>query len=100
MQPQGHVEVLTRIIDLGEGLQQAIEAPRFRYDGGNRVIMEDAMGADIIAALERRGHKRANAAGSNVRSQMGGAQLIMIEPKTGMLAGASDSRKDGQAVGW
>jgi gamma-glutamyltranspeptidase/glutathione hydrolase len=31
---------------------------------------------------------------------MGGAQLIMIDPDTGALAGASDPRKDGQAVGW
>jgi gamma-glutamyltranspeptidase/glutathione hydrolase len=98
MQPQGHVEVLTRIIDLGMGLQEAIDGPRFRYDGGARVIMEDAMGADVIAALERRGHKRATV--PNVRSAMGGAQLIMIDPQTGALAGASDPRKDGQAVGW
>jgi gamma-glutamyltranspeptidase/glutathione hydrolase len=100
MQPQGHVEVLTRLIDLGMGLQEAIDAPRFRYDGGNRVIMEDAMGADVIAALERRGHKRVPAPGGNTRSAMGGAQLIMIDPETGALAGASDPRKDGQAVGW
>ncbi len=98
MQPQGHVEVLTRIIDLGMGLQEAIDAPRFRYDGGSRVIMEDAMGADVIAALERRGHRRASV--PNVRSAMGGAQLIMLDPETGALAGASDPRKDGQAVGW
>jgi gamma-glutamyltranspeptidase/glutathione hydrolase len=98
MQPQGHVEVLTRIIDLGMGLQEAVDAPRFRYDGGNRVIIEDAMGAEVIAALERRGHKRVTV--PSVRSAMGGAQLIMIDPETGALAGASDPRKDGQAVGW
>ncbi|HKD90341.1 MAG TPA: gamma-glutamyltransferase [Terriglobales bacterium] len=100
MQPQGHVEVLTRIIDLGMGLQEAVDAPRFRYDGGTRVIMEEAMGADVISALQRRGHKRVPAPGGNTRSAMGGAQLIMIDPETGALAGASDPRKDGQAVGW
>ncbi|MBV8207486.1 MAG: gamma-glutamyltransferase [Acidobacteria bacterium] len=101
MQPQGHVEVLTRIIDLGMGLQEAIDAPRFRYDGGNRVVMEDLMGAETIQSLIRLGHRRvAPAGGGSVRSAMGGAQLIMIDPETGTLAGASDPRKDGMALGW
>ena len=30
----------------------------------------------------------------------GGYQAIMRDPETGVLYGASESRKDGQAAGW
>ena len=33
MQPQGHVQVLTNIIDFGMDIQQAGDAPRWRHDG-------------------------------------------------------------------
>ena len=99
MQTQGHVQVLTRIIDLGMGLQEAVDAPRFRYVSGNRVLMEQAMGQEVIDALVKRGDERVTPRGP-IRSQMGGAQLIMIDPENGSLMGASDPRKDGMALGW
>ena len=34
------------------------------------------------------------------RALMGGGQAIMIDPATGALSGASDSRKDGLALGY
>src|SRR6266403_855377 len=64
IQPQGHVQVLVNIIDLGMGLQQAIEAPRFRYLSGNRVIMEAAMTEPIINSLIAKGHQRATQSGA------------------------------------
>jgi gamma-glutamyltranspeptidase/glutathione hydrolase len=99
MQAQGHVQVLSRIIDQHMDLQPALDAPRFRYAGGQRVMMESEMGADVIAALEKRGHQRAQPSGP-IRGSMGGAQFIMIDPETGTLVGASDLRKDGMALGW
>jgi gamma-glutamyltranspeptidase/glutathione hydrolase len=96
MQAQGHVEVLSRIIDQHMELQQALDAPRFRYTTGQKVMMESEMGADVTAALEKRGHKPQPAK----RGSMGGAQFIMIDPATGTLVGASDPRKDGMALGY
>ncbi len=96
VQPQGHVQVLTNFIDLGMNLQQAIEAPRFRYTGGTRVLMEDAMTDGVIKRLIERGHQRANERGVS----MGGGQAIMIDPASGTLMGASDPRKDGMALGY
>ena len=98
MQPQGHVQVLTNLIDLGMGLQQAVDAPRFRYYGGHNVILEDALGSDTIHALEARGHHRVFI--PQVEASMGGAQLIEVDPANGTLMGASDSRKDGCAIGY
>jgi gamma-glutamyltranspeptidase / glutathione hydrolase len=96
IQPQGHVQVLTNLIDMGMNLQQAIEAPRFRYVDGNRVIFEEAMTEPIINSLIARGHQRTTVAGAS----MGGGQAIMIDPANGTLMGASDPRKDGMALGY
>ncbi|HYV07442.1 MAG TPA: gamma-glutamyltransferase [Blastocatellia bacterium] len=96
IQPQGHVQVLTNFIDLGMNLQQAIEAPRFRYLSGRQVLMEDEMTGTVISRLIERGHQRANGAGLS----MGGGQAIMIDPAEGTLMGASDPRKDGMALGY
>ena len=96
IQPQGHVQVLTNFIDLGMNLQQAIEAPRFRYLSGKRVLLEDALTEPIINSLIARGHQRTTQAGAS----MGGGQAIIIDPANGTLMGASDPRKDGMALGY
>ncbi|HZI47061.1 MAG TPA: gamma-glutamyltransferase [Pyrinomonadaceae bacterium] len=97
IQPQGHVQVLVNIIDLGMGLQQAIEAPRFRFMNGRDVLLEDEI--PVIDQLLALGHRRASPPGV-LRSSMGGGQAIMIDPVNGTLMGASDSRKDGLAIGY
>jgi gamma-glutamyltranspeptidase/glutathione hydrolase len=96
VQPQGHVQVLVNFIDLGMSLQQAIEAPRYRYLSGNRVLLEDEITEPVIKRLVERGHRRVSEAGLS----MGGGQAIMIDPASGTLMGASDPRKDGLALGY
>jgi gamma-glutamyltranspeptidase/glutathione hydrolase len=98
VQAQGHVLVLSGIIDLGLGLQEAIEMPRFRYVSGNNVLMEDAMTEGVIKGLLGRGHRRATQ--TEPINVMGGGQAIMIDPQTGALLGGSDPRKDGIALGY
>jgi gamma-glutamyltranspeptidase/glutathione hydrolase len=99
MQAQGHVQVLTNMIDLGMDVQQAIETPRFRYDGDKRVILEPEMGENVISALEAKGHERIYS-DRNVRTYMGGAQAIVVDWQHNALEGGSDPRKDGMALGW
>src|SRR5690349_6411461 len=99
IQPQGHVQVLVNIIDLGMGLQQAIDAPRYRYMSGKDVLLEEELGATVISQLMSLGHRRASPPGV-LRSSMGGGQAIMIDPVSGTLMGASDPRKDGLAIGY
>ena len=99
IQPQGHVQVLVNIIDLGMGLQQAIDAPRYRYMNGKDVLLEDELGAAVIERLMALGHVRATPPGV-LRSSMGGGQAIMIDPVNKTLMGASDPRKDGLAIGY
>jgi len=99
IQPQGHVQVLVNIIDLGMGLQQAIDAPRFRYTNGTNVLLEDEIPVTVIERLIQRGNVRASPPGA-LRSSMGGGQAIMIDPISKTLMGASDPRKDGLALGY
>lgn len=94
MQAQGHVQVLLNMIEFGMDVQQAGEQPRFRHFE-NGLALESAIGADVRQALEKRGHKLTTAPG-----MFGGYQAILIDPVTGALAGGSDSRKDGCAIGW
>ena len=99
IQPQGHVQVLVNIIDLGMGLQQAIDAPRYRYLRGKDVLLEDEIPTTVIDRLIEMGHVRASPPGI-LRSSMGGGQAIMIDPVNKTLLGASDPRKDGLAIGY
>jgi gamma-glutamyltranspeptidase / glutathione hydrolase len=94
MQAQGHVQVLLNLIEFGMNLQQAGEQPRFRHFQRG-LALESAIGNEVRKALEQRGHQLTTAPGS-----FGGYQAIMIDPVTGALAGGSDMRKDGCAMGW
>jgi gamma-glutamyltranspeptidase/glutathione hydrolase len=106
-QPQGHVQILLNLIDFGMNLQQAGDAPRFRHvgstepagamkemSGGGTVFLEPGVSFAIRRELERRGHHLATAATS-----YGGYQAIARDPDTGVYAGATESRKDGCALG-
>ena len=101
IQAQGHSQVLVNLVDRGMNLQQAIDAPRIRYISGKGVMLEDTLPANVISGLVERGHERIlPPAGIKHRALMGGGQAIMIDPDNGALAGASDPRKDGLALGY
>lgn len=101
IQAQGHSQVLINLVDRGMNLQQAIEAPRIRYISGKGVMLEDTLPASVINGLVERGHERVlPPAGIKHRALMGGGQAIMIDPDSGALAGGSDPRKDGMAIGY
>ncbi len=102
MQPQGHVQVVTNMIDYGMGPQDALDAPRFCIlDGtaGGKVSLEEDIPIDTMAALARMGHDIVPVAGPN-RIIFGKGQIILRNPKTGALTAGSDPRSDGQALGW
>jgi gamma-glutamyltranspeptidase/glutathione hydrolase len=93
-QAQAHVQVLANIIDFGFNVQVAGEVARMRHVG-NGLALESAIGADVRATLTSLGHQIVEG-----RGVMGGFQGILIDPKTGVLMGGSDPRKDGLAIGW
>ena len=101
VQTQGHVQVLLNMVERGLNLQEAIDAPRVRYITGKEVMMEDELTPAVIDGLVKLGHVRAMPpSGLRHRIFMGGGQAIMVDATTGALMGASDSRKDGIALGY
>lgn len=97
MQPQGHAQMVIRMMDYAQNPQTASDAPRWRIMQGLEVAIESGFGNNVITELERRGHVIHKAELSTDFS-FGGAQLI-YKTEGGYIAG-SDSRKDGQAVGF
>jgi gamma-glutamyltranspeptidase/glutathione hydrolase len=93
-QPMGHAYVMTNIFDYGMDPQQAIDTPRAFFDG-DTVLVEEALPEPVVAGLRQLGHKVAAQ-----RMPWGGAQIVRIEQESGVLAGASDARKDGCALGY
>jgi gamma-glutamyltranspeptidase/glutathione hydrolase len=107
MQPQGQTEVLCNLIDFGMNVQEAGEAPRIEHTGsatptglpgaedGGTVLAEEGLSREVIEELKRRGHHV-----RLTKRNGGGFQGILIDPKTGVLHGGSEARKDGCAVGY
>lgn len=94
MQPQGHVQMMTRMVDYNQNPQAACDAPRWRVSRGLQVSFEAGHNPDVLQQLTKRGHQIT----PSENWGFGGAQLI-CKLEDGYCA-ASDGRKDGQAVGF
>lgn len=95
MQPQGHVQVVSGIVDYGLNPQATNDCPRVRVADANQVFVEAGVGAETVRQLVQMGHSvrmEAEMAG------FGGGQMIWRDPETGVLVAGSEPRKDGQAV--
>jgi gamma-glutamyltranspeptidase/glutathione hydrolase len=97
LQAQGHVQVAVRIGGYRQNPQAVIDAPRWRILEDNvRVAVEWNFPSEALAGLRRLGHEVLVA--ERFSDEFGGSQAIMRMAE-GYL-GASDHRKDGQAVGF
>ncbi|HSE94024.1 MAG TPA: gamma-glutamyltransferase [Methylomirabilota bacterium] len=99
-QPQTQAALVTRIVDRGLGPQAAVEAPRWLYgrtwgEPSKALRIEDRFGEGVAERLRRRGHDvRVVEAWSDL---MGHAHVIRVDADG--LAGGSDPRADGAALG-
>lgn len=94
----GHVHLLTNLLDYGMDMQEALDCTRVFPDVDDpegKVQVEHGLAPETLAALHAKGHK------TYVPSRpIGGAQAIWIDWEKGVLKGASEPRKDGQAIGY
>ncbi len=106
MQPQGHAQIVINLIDFEMNLQEAGDAPRIRHisnqqptggemlDGG-QLSLESGFDYKEIRKLMTYGHTIVFSLGS-----FGGYQAIMFDKENNVYIGASESRKDGSAMGY
>ena len=95
MQPQGHVQMTTRLIDYKQNPQAASDAPRWLVHDDFSITLETGFSASVANELIGRGHAISYAEDSQ---PFGGAQII-FRCDDGYIAG-SDHRKEGLAVGF
>lgn len=98
--PQGQLQSLVNVLDLGMNPQQAVDAARFRVVMANdQVHLEAAFPESIQRDLEARGHQLAT-----TPDFMGAAQMVRIhhggEGIGPCLESGVDHRLDGVALGW
>jgi gamma-glutamyltranspeptidase/glutathione hydrolase len=90
MQPQAHVQVLMHLIDFDLNPQQALDAPRFRWDEKLKVSVEDTMDQELIQALKDKGHEITI---ESRGSAFGRGQIIL--KKDGYYICGTETRCDG-----
>jgi gamma-glutamyltranspeptidase/glutathione hydrolase len=104
-QPQWNLQTITGLIDGGLDVQAAAEQPRWQFQPATYPIergdafsltVEERLGEETIADLDAMGYpiERAGMWGAG-----GSVQVIARDPETGILAGGSDPRAEGMAIG-
>ena len=96
MQPQGHVQVVVNTVDYGMNPQDCLDAPRFQWQGGKKVQLEQEVPAAVAEELRRRGHEVEVVSD---RIAMGRGQIIWRR-SDGTLVGGTEPRSDGAIAVW
>ena len=96
MQPQGHLQVVSGMLDYGLNPQAALDAPRWRVMAGREVWLEPGLPEPVLAGLAGRGHAL------TLQPDQGGfgRGQIIWQLESGVYIAGSDGRSDGAAAGW
>ncbi|MGZ4779369.1 MAG: gamma-glutamyltransferase, partial [Thermoanaerobaculia bacterium] len=92
------LEIASNLIDFHMNLQEAVDGPRIHHQWMPDEIVWEPQGvnSDTRTMLERMGHVFREKPMLHISD----ANAVMIEPDTGMRAGAADPRRGGEAVGY
>jgi len=96
MQPQGHLQVVSNVVDFGMNPQEALDAPRWQWIKGLQVDVEPGFPADSARALARLGHEIVPQLSAN---DFGRGEIIWLT-EHGTFAGATEPRTDGCVAAW
>jgi gamma-glutamyltranspeptidase/glutathione hydrolase len=97
-QSQAHAQYIANLADYKMNIQAAVEAPRFTKltFSGCDVMMENRFSQKARDELTAKGHQIEVL--PSFADNMGGGQAVMRDFSTGVNYGASDPRKDGEAI--
>jgi gamma-glutamyltranspeptidase/glutathione hydrolase len=91
--------LVSNLLDFRMGIQEAIEAPRFHArDTEADLSVESRMPPATIEALTKMGYRVKTLGAFDLF--FGGAQGIVVDPKTGLRIGGADPRRDGAVAGY
>jgi gamma-glutamyltranspeptidase/glutathione hydrolase len=96
MQPQGHLQVLSRMHDFNQNPQAALDGPRWQWTAGRAIKIEPGFSESTIEGLKALGHQLSL---QEARSSSFGRGQVIRRLDHGWCAG-SDLRADGQAAGF
>jgi len=91
MQPQGHVQVVSNLIDFNLNPQMGLDCPRWQWVRGKQFVIEESFDQNIAGELMQKGHDISVVADN---STFGRGQII-LKMDTGAYAAGTESRTDG-----
>ena len=91
MQPQAHLQVISSAIDFRLNPQDILDAPRWQWQNGKSVQIEDSAQPTLVQQLEQRGHEITQL---REYSSMGRGQIIWRMPD-GVYCAGTEPRTDG-----
>ncbi|HSH44671.1 MAG TPA: gamma-glutamyltransferase, partial [Longimicrobiales bacterium] len=97
-QTQSLLQVFNNLFIFDMTPQEAVEAPRYRSYNGTRVVIEARVPAGIRQALRARGHDLRAVEGWT--ATFGGAQMILVDPRSGVLRTAADPRREAYGIAY
>jgi gamma-glutamyltranspeptidase / glutathione hydrolase len=98
-QTQTLIQVFNNIFLFGMSPQEAVEAPRYRSSRGTDLALESRVPLDVRAELVRRGHDVSIVDGWSGPT-FGGAQVILVDPATGVLRTGADPRREAYGIAY
>ncbi|MHB9109507.1 MAG: gamma-glutamyltransferase [Armatimonadota bacterium] len=102
-QLQAQAAILTRVVDFGYDIQQAIEAIRWTYgrphgEQGRVLMLEGRVTDGVVADLRQRGHHVRLVEDWSL--EMGCVQGIHLNQENGVMTAGADPRGEGIALCW
>lgn len=89
------VQVISKLIDHGMDIQDAIDSPRVTQNFSNQLCIEDRISEHTLKALEEMGHEVIIRDAYD--KKMGGVNGVVYEK--GRIIGGADPRRDGISIG-
>lgn len=97
MQPQGHLQVISNMIDCKMNPQAALDAPRWYWSGEKSVKIEHSVPPHIAKDLHAKGHEISVELDPE---DFGRGQIIIKDSASSVLIGGTDHRTDGTIAAW
>jgi len=83
------LQVITNVIDFDMSIKEAVDAPRIHYQGLPNVVITEpyALESNVMQNLGEMGYRVVPF------FTWGASESVLVDPKTGLLYGANDSRR-------